>query len=64
MRRRVTEIEAMYERPRVNVKVERGLSLRLRVTSHTLSLFYFIYGAAKNLRAYARTNNATVEIHL
>ena len=32
---RVNKIEAMYERPRVNVKIERGC-----VTFHTLPLFY------------------------
>ena len=36
----VNEMEAMYERPRENVKVERGQLLRLRVAFHTLSLFY------------------------
>ena len=39
-RTRVDEKEAMYERPRVNVKVERGLTFTLRVTFHTLSVFY------------------------
>ena len=49
----------MYERPRVNVKVERGSTFTYTpdlVTFDTLSLFY--------LRAYARKKYATVEIHL
>ena len=49
----------MYETPRVNVKGERGSTFmytRDLVTFHTLSLFY--------LRAYARKNCATEEIHL
>ena len=37
---RVNEIEAVYGRSRVNVKVERGQLLHLRVTFHTLPLFY------------------------
>ena len=59
----VNEIEAMYERSRVNVKVERGSTFTLPVTFHTLPpsppwlpLFY--------LRAFIRKNYATVEIHL
>ena len=55
----VNEIQAMYERPRVNVKVERGSTFTYTpdlVTFDTLSLFY--------LRAYARKKYATVEIHL
>ena len=43
----------MYEMPRANVEDERGSTLRLRATFHTL--FCSIY---------ARKNNATVEIHL
>ena len=49
----------MYERLRVHVKVERGSTFtctRDLVTFDTLSLFY--------LRAYARKNYATLEIHL
>ena len=53
---RVNEIEAMLEKPFVNVKVEQGSTLRLRVTFHTLPLFY--------LRAYAQKKYAKVEIHL
>ena len=52
----VNEIEAMYERPRVNVNVERGSNFTLHVTFHTLPLFY--------LRKFMRENNATEEIHL
>ena len=37
---RVSKIEAMYGRSRVNVKVERGQLLHLRVTFHTLPLAY------------------------
>ena len=55
----VNEIEAMYERPLGKVKVgEIQLSL-LRVTFHTMSLFYL---RAQNLRAYARKNYTAVEI--
>ena len=50
----------MYERLRINLKVERGLTLRIRVTFHTLSLFYL---RAEDLRVYARKNYATVEIN-
>ena len=59
----VNEIEAMFERQRVNVKVERGSTFTLRVTFDTLPpsppwlpLFY--------LRAFIRKNYATVVIHL
>ena len=44
----------MYERPRVNVKDERGSIFTLHVTFHTLPLFY--------LHEFIRENNATVEI--
>ena len=51
----------MYERPLGKVKVsEIQLSL-LRVTFHTMSLFYL---RAQNLRAYGRKNYTAVEIHL
>ena len=50
----------MYERPRVNVKVEVQL-FRLHVTFHTSPLFYL---RAQNLRGYARKNYATVKIPL
>ena len=46
----------MQEKPFVNVKVKQGSTLRLRVTFHTLPLFY--------LRAYAQKKYAKVEIHL
>ena len=36
----VNEIEAMYESPRVNVKVERGSAFRYCLTFRTMSLFY------------------------
>ena len=38
----VNEIEAMYESPRVNVKVERGSTFRycICLTFRTMSLFY------------------------
>ena len=48
----------MYERPRVNVKVERGSTLTF---TRDLSLFYL---RVLSLRAYARKNYATLEIHL
>ena len=57
---RLNEIEAVYGRSRVNVKVERGQLLHLRVTFHTLSLFY---SRAWNLRAYLRERYATMEIY-
>ena len=54
----VNEIEAMYQRPRVNVKVERGSTSTIRATFDTLPpnppwlpLFY--------LRAFIRKNYAT-----
>ena len=46
---RLNEIEAVYGRSRVDVKVERGQLLHLRVTFHTLPLFH---SGAYNLRAY------------
>ena len=59
---RVNEIEAMYERPRVNVEVERGSTLTyMRDLPYNVSI---LYTRAHNLRAYARKNYATVEIHL
>ena len=57
---RVNKIEAMYGRSRVNVKVERGQLLHLRVTFHTLPLFY---SRAYNLRAYLRESYVTMEIY-
>ena len=45
----------MYERPRINVKVEPRQLLRLRVAFHTLPLFY--------LRAFARKNYASMKIN-
>ena len=57
---RVNEIDAMYGRSRVSddytLKLNLAQLLGLRVTFYTLSLFY--------LRAYARKNDATVEINL
>ena len=53
----VNKIEAMYERPRVNVRVERGSTFTfMRGLSYIASIFF--------LRAYARKNYVTVEIHL
>ena len=37
---RVNEMEAMYERLRINVKVERGSTFKLRVNIHALYLLY------------------------
>ena len=58
---RANKIEAMYERPQVNVKVEprSTFTLNLRVAFHTLPLFYL---HALILRAFARKNYATLEI--
>ena len=51
---RVSKIEAMYGRSRVHVRVEPRSTLTL-----TRGLL-----RAENLRAYARINYASVEIHL
>ena len=57
----VNEIEAMYERPRVNVKLERGSTLTfMRDLSNIVSVLY----TRVNLRAYARKNYTTVVINL
>ena len=40
VRTHVNEIEAMYERARVNVKVDRGSTFTLSMTLHALSLLY------------------------
>ena len=51
----VNKIEAMHERLRIDVKVERGFSfLRPRTTFHTLPQLYIIY---------TRKNYTTLEIH-
>ena len=49
------------KRPRVNVKLSRVQLQRLRATSHTLPLCYL---RVLNLRASARKNYGTLEIHL
>ena len=55
------KIGAMYERPRVKVKVDRELPLTLtRDLPYIMPLFYL---RALNLRAHARENYAAVEIH-
>ena len=54
-------MEAMYERPLVNMKVERRSTFTLRVTFHTLSLLLF---ARVKFTCDARKSYATVEIHL
>ena len=57
----VNEIEAVYERPRVNVKLERGSTLTFtRDLSNIVSVLY----TRVNLRAYARKNYTTVVINL
>ena len=57
----VNKIGAMYERPRVNVKVDRVLPLTLtRDLPYIMPLFYL---RALNLRAHARENYTAVEIH-
>ena len=35
------EIEAMYERPRVNVKIKRGSTFMFTLTLHKLPIFYY-----------------------
>lgn len=53
----VNKIEAMFERPRVNVKLSDNQLLHFRAIFHTLLLFY--------LRVYERKSYATVRgIHL
>ena len=53
----VTKKEAMFERPRLNVKLSENQLLRLRAIFHTLPLFY--------LRVYGSKNYSTVRgIHL
>ena len=58
----VNEIEAMNERPQVNVKVERGST-----STFTRDLPYIVSILFKQVKfpcACARKNYATVEIHL
>ena len=58
---RVKEKEIMYERPRVNVKVERGSIFTFtRQLPYTV---YFIYARKIYVRTHVQ-NDATVEIHL
>ena len=60
----VNKMEAMYERLRVNVKVERGSTFNIynvHATFHTLPLFYL---RTYILRACASKDYATVEIRL
>ena len=55
----------MYEKPRVNVKVERGSTFTFtRVFSYITSILIYARKASSSLRPYARKNYATVEIHL
>ena len=55
----------MYEKPRVNVKVKRGSTFTFtRGFSYITSILIYARKASSSLRAYARKNYATVEIHL
>ena len=55
----------MYEKPRVNVKVERGSTFTFtRGFSYITSISIYARKASSSLRPYARKNYATVEIHL
>ena len=55
----------MYEKPRVNVKVERGSTFTFtRGFSYITSILIYARKASSSLRPYARKNYATVEIHL
>ena len=56
----VNEIAAMYERPRVNMKVERGSTFTF---TRDLPYIVFFCTPKQNLRAYTRKNYATVEIN-
>ena len=54
----------MYEKPRVNVKVERGSTFTFtRGSSYITSILIYARKASSSLRPYARKNYATVEIH-
>ena len=44
----VTKKEAMFERPRLNVKLSENQLLRLRAIFHTLPLFYLRVHESKN----------------
>ena len=46
------KIEAMYERPRVNVRVERGSTFTFIVWPYIYSLYCFFYAR----KMYARTH--------
>ena len=55
----------MYEKLRVNVKVEpRSTFTFTRGFSHITSILNYARKASSSLRPYARKNYATVEIHL
>ena len=55
----------MYEKPRVNVKVERGSTFTFTGGfSYIASILIYARKASESLRPYARKNYATVEIHL
>ena len=55
----------MYEKPRVNVKVEpRSTFTFTRGFSYITSILIYARKASSSLRPYARKNYATVEIHL
>ena len=58
---RVNEKEARYERPRVNVKVERGSTFTF--TRDLPYIVSILFTRALNLRAHARKTYPTVEIH-
>ena len=55
----------MYEKPRVNVKVEpRSTFTFTRGFSYITSILIYARKTRSSLRPYARKNYATVEIHL
>ena len=58
MRTRVNEIEAVYERPCVNVKVERDSTFTFTRDPPCIVSILFTH-----VRTYARKNYATVEIN-
>ena len=55
----------MYEKARVNVKVERGSTFTFtRGFSYITSILIYARKASLSLRPHARKNYVTVEIHL
>lgn len=52
----INKIEAMFERPHTNVKVEQGLTVRVRLTFYTLLLFHLLRGYTKYIRGNERSH--------